>query len=253
MKPLTGNSKGEMRCYIDLTALCLHQPLAVVRIPHIGPCMLQNDGGLRKPLHKQKPAVWQQISANIFTHREKKTQHEDDIMICACPKPANGKPGCGPNCLNRQLAIECHPVSTQLAYLQMCGFHLLQAASNAPLCLHMSILMHLLCILNMQHCILLSGLCITRLCLACVCWHQLRHLCLHRTGVRAVTSVPTRCFLGSSTPRSTRSVCSTTYCNTRLFLVCSMPAFTKIDVLWQGHVVPPALLVLHMNVLDNCV
>lgn len=76
------------------------------------PCMLQNDGGQRKPLHKQKPAVWQQISANIFTHREKKTQHEDEIMICACPKPANGKPGCGPNCLNRQLAIECHPVSS---------------------------------------------------------------------------------------------------------------------------------------------
>ena len=79
--------------------------------------MQQDDRGLRKPLHKQKPAVWQQISANIFTHREKKTQHEDDIMICACPKPANGKPGCGPHCLNRQLNIECHPVSAQPALL----------------------------------------------------------------------------------------------------------------------------------------
>lgn len=61
--------------------------------------------------HKQKPAVWQHISRNIYTHRQRKVEKEDDIMICTCPQPADGAPGCGPDCLNRRLAVECHPVS----------------------------------------------------------------------------------------------------------------------------------------------
>ncbi|KAL0033139.1 hypothetical protein WJX79_005261 [Trebouxia sp. C0005] len=59
--------------------------------------------------HKQKPAVWQHISRNIYTHRQRKVEKEDDIMICTCPQPADGAPGCGPDCLNRRLAVECHP------------------------------------------------------------------------------------------------------------------------------------------------
>ncbi|KAL3148229.1 hypothetical protein ABBQ38_013701 [Trebouxia sp. C0009 RCD-2024] len=79
---------------------------------------------LGKPLHKQKPAVWQQISASIYTHREKKTQHEDEIPICTCPRPADGKPGCGPDCLNRRLYQECHPAAFLLYQDDTCTLHL---------------------------------------------------------------------------------------------------------------------------------
>lgn len=41
-------------------------------------------------------------------------QDEDDIMICQCKKLWPSDPttsGCGPNCLNRMLNIECVTVS----------------------------------------------------------------------------------------------------------------------------------------------
>ena len=53
------------------------------------------------------PAVWQLISDNIFSHRKRKVQDEDDVMVCQCPPPWRGGDGCGPNCLNRMLCIEC--------------------------------------------------------------------------------------------------------------------------------------------------
>ncbi|GBF93173.1 histone-lysine N-methyltransferase [Raphidocelis subcapitata] len=53
------------------------------------------------------PAVWQLISDNLFSHRKRKVQDEDDIMVCQCPPPWRGGDGCGPNCLNRMLCIEC--------------------------------------------------------------------------------------------------------------------------------------------------
>jgi hypothetical protein len=53
------------------------------------------------------PAVWQLISDNIFSHRKRKVQDEDDIMVCQCPPTWRGGDGCGPNCLNRMLCIEC--------------------------------------------------------------------------------------------------------------------------------------------------
>ncbi len=37
-------------------------------------------------------------------------QDEDDIMICQCREPTFGGEGCGPNCLNYMLNIECVPV-----------------------------------------------------------------------------------------------------------------------------------------------
>ncbi|GMH36489.1 hypothetical protein BSKO_04357 [Bryopsis sp. KO-2023] len=56
---------------------------------------------------RKRPAIWQKISSNIYTHRRRRLQREDDIMICQC-RPENGK-GCGANCINRVLNLECVP------------------------------------------------------------------------------------------------------------------------------------------------
>lgn len=56
------------------------------------------------------PAVVQLISENFFSHRKRKQQDEDDIMVCHCPPPWRGGDGCGPNCINRMLCIECTEV-----------------------------------------------------------------------------------------------------------------------------------------------
>ncbi len=61
---------------------------------------------------KKRPAVWQLVKENTYTHRQRKEQDEDDIMICQCRRPTDGSPGCGPDCLNRLLNIECVPVSS---------------------------------------------------------------------------------------------------------------------------------------------
>lgn len=52
--------------------------------------------------HK-RPSVWQLIPNNVYTHRRRKKQHEDDIMMCQCPNWDK----CGADCLNRLLNIEC--------------------------------------------------------------------------------------------------------------------------------------------------
>jgi histone-lysine N-methyltransferase SETD2 len=57
------------------------------------------------------PAIWQLITGNNYSHRKRKVQDEDDIMVCHCPPPWRGGDGCGPNCLNRMLCIECTEVS----------------------------------------------------------------------------------------------------------------------------------------------
>ena len=59
---------------------------------------------------KKRPAVWQLVKENIYTHRQRKSQDEDDIMICQCRMRTYGGKGCGPDCLNRLLNIECVPV-----------------------------------------------------------------------------------------------------------------------------------------------
>ncbi|BBN20370.1 protein MpASHH3 [Marchantia polymorpha subsp. ruderalis] len=54
-----------------------------------------------------KPAVWKLIRRNIFHHRRTKAQGSDEIMVCQCTPPEDGGVGCGDNCLNRVLNIEC--------------------------------------------------------------------------------------------------------------------------------------------------
>jgi len=62
------------------------------------------------PLKSQRPAIWQHITENILTHRSRKVEHEDDIMVCQCRPPRDGGPGCGEDCLNRMLNQECNQV-----------------------------------------------------------------------------------------------------------------------------------------------
>lgn len=54
---------------------------------------------------KKRPAVWQLIRTNLYPHRSKKQQDEDEIMVCQC-KDSDEDP-CGEHCLNRMLNIEC--------------------------------------------------------------------------------------------------------------------------------------------------
>jgi hypothetical protein len=66
-------------------------------------------GGVPRRPHK-RPPVWQLVTSNLYTHRERKEQDEDDIMICQCKKiwaTDTATVGCGPECLNRMLNIEC--------------------------------------------------------------------------------------------------------------------------------------------------
>lgn len=47
------------------------------------------------------------ISSNQFLHRSRKTQTIDEIMVCHCKPTLDGRLGCGDECLNRMLNIEC--------------------------------------------------------------------------------------------------------------------------------------------------
>ncbi|KAK7311510.1 hypothetical protein RJT34_09708 [Clitoria ternatea] len=65
-----------------------------------------------KELRYQPPLVSQKstftcISTNEFLHRSHKTQTIDEIMVCHCKSTQQGKLGCGDECLNRMLNIEC--------------------------------------------------------------------------------------------------------------------------------------------------
>jgi histone-lysine N-methyltransferase SETD2 len=60
---------------------------------------------------RRVPAVWQLIRDNVLTHRKRKVQEEDDVMICQCKPVWRGGDGCGPDCINRMLCIECVSVS----------------------------------------------------------------------------------------------------------------------------------------------
>ena len=61
-----------------------------------------------KTRHKL-PAVIGLIRDNVFSHRKRKYQDEDDVMICQCKPVWRGGDGCGPDCINRLLCIECVP------------------------------------------------------------------------------------------------------------------------------------------------
>ncbi|KAK7275604.1 hypothetical protein RIF29_16723 [Crotalaria pallida] len=65
-----------------------------------------------KELQHRTPLVSQDstftcIFSNEFLHRSRKTQTIDEIMVCHCKPPPEGKLGCGDECLNRMLNIEC--------------------------------------------------------------------------------------------------------------------------------------------------
>ncbi|KAL3641727.1 hypothetical protein CASFOL_012542 [Castilleja foliolosa] len=55
----------------------------------------------------QQSSSWSLIKSNLFLHRNRKTQPIDEVMVCHCKPPTDGKMGCGAKCLNRMLNIEC--------------------------------------------------------------------------------------------------------------------------------------------------
>ncbi|CAK9160363.1 unnamed protein product [Ilex paraguariensis] len=50
---------------------------------------------------------WMLIKSNLFLSRSRKSQTIDEIMVCHCKPPSDGRMGCGDGCLNRMLNIEC--------------------------------------------------------------------------------------------------------------------------------------------------
>ncbi|KAE9603949.1 putative histone-lysine N-methyltransferase chromatin remodeling SET family [Lupinus albus] len=52
-------------------------------------------------------STFSRIFTNEFLHRSHKTQTIDEVMVCHCKPPQEGKLGCGDECLNRMLNIEC--------------------------------------------------------------------------------------------------------------------------------------------------
>ncbi|KAJ8773413.1 hypothetical protein K2173_028590 [Erythroxylum novogranatense] len=69
---------------------------------------LSNDGRLEsKHGTVSKEHEFTRISTNQFLHRKRRTQTIDEIMVCHCKIPVDGGLGCGDECLNRMLNIEC--------------------------------------------------------------------------------------------------------------------------------------------------
>ncbi|ESQ27388.1 hypothetical protein EUTSA_v10017998mg [Eutrema salsugineum] len=54
-----------------------------------------------------RKACFKAIKTNQFLHRNRKSQTIDEIMVCHCKPPPDGRLGCGEECLNRMLNIEC--------------------------------------------------------------------------------------------------------------------------------------------------
>lgn len=52
-------------------------------------------------------AYWTDIKHNVYVHRSRKTPIIDQMMVCHCKPPTDGSLGCGDECLNRMLNIEC--------------------------------------------------------------------------------------------------------------------------------------------------
>ncbi|KAM0019377.1 putative [histone H3]-lysine(4) N-trimethyltransferase chromatin remodeling SET family [Helianthus debilis subsp. tardiflorus] len=52
-------------------------------------------------------SLWKLIKTNMFLHRNRKNQPIDEVMVCHCKPPLDGRMGCRDECLNRMLNIEC--------------------------------------------------------------------------------------------------------------------------------------------------
>ncbi|KAF3640375.1 putative premnaspirodiene oxygenase-like [Capsicum annuum] len=65
-----------------------------------------NGSGQKNPLVAHQSS-WTRIKSNLYLHRNRKNQPIDEIMICHCKPPSDGRMGCGDGCLNRMLNIEC--------------------------------------------------------------------------------------------------------------------------------------------------
>ncbi|XP_059301922.1 histone-lysine N-methyltransferase ASHH2-like, partial [Lycium ferocissimum] len=65
-----------------------------------------NESGQKNPLVAHQSS-WTRIKSNLFLHRNRKNQPIDEIMVCHCELPSDGRLGCGDGCLNRMLNIEC--------------------------------------------------------------------------------------------------------------------------------------------------
>ncbi|CAA7013440.1 unnamed protein product [Microthlaspi erraticum] len=61
----------------------------------------------KKRLSGKQKACFKAIKTNQFLHRNRKSQTIDEIMVCHCKPPPDGRLGCGEECLNRMLNIEC--------------------------------------------------------------------------------------------------------------------------------------------------
>ncbi|KAG6388642.1 hypothetical protein SASPL_150074 [Salvia splendens] len=72
----------------------------------------EDASGTFRKLNHDRPKValqssWTLIKSNTFLHRSRKTQTIDEVMVCHCKTPSDGRMGCGAECLNRMLNIEC--------------------------------------------------------------------------------------------------------------------------------------------------
>ncbi|KAF8026567.1 hypothetical protein BT93_F3148 [Corymbia citriodora subsp. variegata] len=76
----------------------------------------EEDEGTARPNYKElglsrvtvpQNSSFVRIESNKFLHRSRRTQTIDEIMVCHCKPPSSGKLGCGDECLNRMLNIEC--------------------------------------------------------------------------------------------------------------------------------------------------
>ncbi|KAI4320551.1 hypothetical protein MLD38_034020 [Melastoma candidum] len=73
----------------------------------------ENDSRINyKQLEFSRPTGLQQssfvhIDSNKFSHRNRRTQSIDEVMVCHCKPYVSGCLGCGDECLNRMLNIEC--------------------------------------------------------------------------------------------------------------------------------------------------
>ncbi|CAI9786607.1 unnamed protein product [Fraxinus pennsylvanica] len=74
-----------------------------------GSCEDDSPGVFLNPNQSTAPqqSSWKLIKSNLFLHRSRKSQTIDEIMVCHCKPPLEGRRGCGAKCLNRMLNIEC--------------------------------------------------------------------------------------------------------------------------------------------------